>query len=96
MVEDIAEPSFDFDSFLYILYRHSRQANPEAELVDSFKVFDKDGSGRLKVDLVRQILRNLTQPFTDDQINELLGEVEVDRQTDTLDYVDLVKKMIEF
>jgi Ca2+-binding EF-hand superfamily protein len=95
MIEDIGAPVFDFNSFLYILYRHAREADPEGELVDSFKVFDKTGRGKLKVDLIRQILGNLKQPFTDDQISELLGQANVD-DNDEVDYVEFVKVMLDF
>jgi Ca2+-binding EF-hand superfamily protein len=96
MIADIDEPAFDFDSFLYIIFRHSREADPEGELVESFKIFDKNGTGRIDVDLVRRILRNLKQPFTDDQINDLLGDDDIDTDQGTLDYAQLVKKMIVF
>jgi calmodulin len=98
MIEDIGAPTFEFDSFLYIMFRHSREADPEGELVESFKVFDKGGTGRLELDLVRRILRNLKQPFTDDQINDLLGDGDIDLEIDqgTLNYAKLVKRMIDF
>jgi calmodulin len=92
MIEDIQGPSFDFDSLLYILSRHAREADPEAELVDCFKVFDKDGSRRLKVSLVSQILRSLRKPFTDAQINRLLSKLEID-ESETVDLTELAKEM---
>jgi calmodulin len=98
MIEDIGGSTFTFDAFLYIIFRHSREADPEGELVDSFRVFDKGGTGRLELDLVRRILHNLKQPFTDDQIDELLSDGDVDLEIDqgTLNYAKLVKRMIDF
>jgi Ca2+-binding EF-hand superfamily protein len=95
MIEDIGAPVFDFNSFLYILYRHAREADPEGELVDSFKVFDKTGTGKLKCAVIRQILGNLKQPFTEDQISELLGQAEID-DNDEVKYADFVKVMLDF
>jgi Ca2+-binding EF-hand superfamily protein len=95
MIEDIGAPVFDFNSFLYIVSLHAREADPEAELVDAFRVFDKTGSGLLKTDTVRQILRNLKEPFTDDQIDELLGRAEVDAE-DSVKYEDFVTLMLDF
>jgi Ca2+-binding EF-hand superfamily protein len=97
MEEDIGAATFDFESLLYLLYRHAREADPTGELIEAFKVFDKDGSKRLKITTVRQILHSLKQPFTEDQINELLSDLETsDPKTDTLEYEELVKKMINF
>lgn len=95
MIEDIGATTLDFNSFMYILYRHAREVDPEAELVDAFKVFDKDGTGKLKTDMIRQILRNLKQPFTEDQISELLAQADVDGN-DCVNYEDFVKVMLDF
>ena len=95
MIEDIGATTLDFNSFMYILYRHAREVDPEAELVDAFKVFDKDGTGKLKTDMIRQILRNLKQPFTEDQISELLALAEIDGN-DCVNYEDFVKVMLDF
>jgi hypothetical protein len=51
-VEDICGPTFNFDPLLYILSGHTRKA----KLVDCLRVFDRDGLGRLNVQLVRQVL----------------------------------------
>jgi calmodulin len=96
MVEDIGAQVFDFNSFLYITARHRRAADPEAELVAAFRVFDKAGSGRLKTAIIRQILLNLKEPFTDDEIGELLGQAVIDPKTDTVNYKDFAKLMLEF
>lgn len=97
MMEDINAPNFDFKTFLYIVYRHARECDPEQELVDAFKVFDKDGSGKIKVDTIREILKNLKQPFTDDQVNELLGQAQklIDKNN-CVKYAEFVKVMLDF
>ena len=95
MIEDIGASTFDFNSFMYIVYRHAREADPEGELVDAFRVFDKDGTGKLKTDVIRKILRNLKQPFTEDQIRELLSQAEIDGN-DCVKYEEFVKVMLDF
>jgi Ca2+-binding EF-hand superfamily protein len=95
MIEDIGAPVFDFNSFLYLVSLHAREVDPEGDLVDAFRVFDKTGSGRLKTDTVRQILRSIKEPFTDDQIGELLGQADVDG-SDTVKYDDFVRLILDF
>jgi Ca2+-binding EF-hand superfamily protein len=94
MQEDINAPTFDFNTFLYLVYRHAREADPEAELIESFKVFDKDGSGKLPVATIRKILENLKQPFTRDQIDELLGKATI--VGDKITYAEFVPLMLDF
>ncbi|KAH0788923.1 EF hand family protein [Histomonas meleagridis] len=95
MIEDINAPTFDYNSFMYIVSRHAREADPEQELIDSFRVFDKDGSGKLKTETIRKILRSLKQPFTEDQINELLGQATIDKN-DCIKYDDFARLMLDF
>lgn len=95
MIEDAGSTKLDFNSFLYIASRHAREVEPEQELIDAFRVFDKDGTGRLKTDIIRKILRNLKQPFTEDQIAELLSQATIDKQ-DCIKYKDFVKVMLDF
>lgn len=95
MIEDIDAQQFDFNSFLYIIYRHARECDPEQELIDAFRVFDKDGSGKLKTDTIREILRHLKKPFTEEQINELLSQAKIDKQ-ECIQYEEFVKVMLEF
>jgi Ca2+-binding EF-hand superfamily protein len=96
MVEDIGESNFDFESFMYIVYRHARSVDPERELVDAFRVFDTKGERKLPVPLVRQILQNLKKPFSDDQINELFLQAELRPGAQFVEYEDFVKVMLEF
>jgi Ca2+-binding EF-hand superfamily protein len=97
MIEDLtaSEGSLDFKSFYYLLCAHARAAYPEEELVDAFQVFDTSGEGRLSVDTIQNILRSLKQPFTEDQIAELLSQADVDAQS-KVNYRDFVKVMLDF
>jgi calmodulin len=96
MIEDIGSRSFDFNSFLYLIARHGREADPEAELIDAFRTFDKRGTGCLKTAVIRKILENLNEPYQPEQIAELLGQAVIDPTTDTIRYEDFVKLLLDF
>jgi calmodulin len=95
MIKDVGTATIDFNSFLYLLARHARCVDPEAELVDAFKLFDKQGTGKLKAEEIKKILQNLKQPFTEDQINMLFSQTEIDEKG-LVKYEDFVKVMLEF
>jgi calmodulin len=96
MIEDIGARHFDFTSFLYLIACHGREADPEAELIDSFRTFDQDGTGTLTTAVIRKILENLNEPYQPDQIAELLAQAVVDQETDTVRYEDFVKLLLDF
>jgi Ca2+-binding EF-hand superfamily protein len=47
------------------------------------------------VQTIEKILKSLKQPFTDDQIAELINHADVDEQR-TVDYREFVRVMLEF
>jgi calmodulin len=95
MILDVGAQTLDFNSFLYIVSKHARSADPEAELIDAFRVFDKRGTGKLKTDLIQKILKNLKQPFTDDQIAQLFSQADMDADGN-VEYKEFVKVMLDF
>jgi Ca2+-binding EF-hand superfamily protein len=97
MIEEIEKNNdpLNFAASLYVLRSHARAVDPEGELVDEFRVFDKDGKGKLKVETIRNILKGIKQPFTDDQITELISQAEVD-SGNCIASRDFVKLMLDF
>ena len=96
MKEDIGELTLDFNGFIYIVYRHAREADPAQELLDSFRVFDKDGKGTLDVNTIHQILSNLKQPYSEEQINELIVLAKPYTKNDQIDYKNFVNTILEY
>jgi Ca2+-binding EF-hand superfamily protein len=95
MQRDINAPTFNFNTFLYIVFRHARETDPETELIEAFRVFDKQGSGKLPEGQIRKILASLKNPFTPTQIDDILQKAEIDSHRQ-IDYADFVKLMLEF
>ena len=45
----------------------------------AFNVFDKDGSGTISADELRQVMKSLGENLTDDEIDEMIREADKDR-----------------
>jgi Ca2+-binding EF-hand superfamily protein len=97
---DLNSETFTFKAFLFIVYRHSREVDPEAELIDAFRVLDKTGSGTLTVGEIRRILKNLKKPLTDAQINQLVEQAnppgDKDDDKREIEYTRFVRLMLDF
>ncbi|KAI5486257.1 calcium-binding protein family [Trichomonas vaginalis G3] len=94
-IEDMLEENstIDIKAFMYIVYHHSRYTDVKHELIESFSIFDKDGNGTLPVDKIREILHKIKNPFTDEQIDQLLEKVEINNNE--VDYSKFVDAMLE-
>ena len=80
----------DFESFLYI-FRSIKEETSEAELLDSFKIFDRKGDGYIDSEDFLLNLTTLGEPLTERQAQQIVDEVT---QADgRIRYADFVKVM---
>lgn len=55
-----------------------KDTDTEEELVDAFKVFDKDGSGKISSAELRHIMTNLGEKLTDEELDEMVDNSNID------------------
>jgi calmodulin len=82
-----------FEAFLQLMGRHMREANPQDEITDAFRVFDREGNGKITVAEFTHILKDLGDPLSAKAINEMIAEAQPSK-TGEIDYVDFVRRML--
>jgi Ca2+-binding EF-hand superfamily protein len=78
MVNEIDEDgsgTIEFSEFLNLMAKKMKDTDAEEELVEAFKVFDKEGDGLVSIDELRQLMINLGEKCPDDEINEMIEEL---------------------
>ncbi|KAH8059907.1 hypothetical protein JL720_13717 [Aureococcus anophagefferens] len=68
--------TIDFPEFLTMMARKMKDTDSEEEILEAFKVFDKDGND-LAAEL-RHIMTNLGEKLTDEEVDEMLREADID------------------
>ena len=48
------------------------------EIREAFKVFDKDGDGFISVEELREIMGNMGEKMTKEEVDEMIQEVDMD------------------
>lgn len=64
--------------FLVMMARKGTGSDPEKELREAFKVFDRDGTGTISKDELRHVMKSLGENLTEDEIDEMLKMADKD------------------
>eukprot|EP00741_Cyanophora_paradoxa_P003358 tig00000692_g3264.t1 len=82
----------DFANFLTIMSKKSKEPYSTEEIMDAFRVFDKEGSGYITTVELRHIMTNLGEKLTDEEVDEMIREADVsgDGKVNYADFVNLL------
>ena len=68
--------------------------NDAEEIKEAFKVFDKDGNGYISAAELRHIMTNLGEKLTDEEVDEMIREADVDGDGQ-INYDEFVDMMMQ-
>ena len=84
--------AIDFPEFLALMSKNLDDCDPEDILKESFKVFDRDGSGFIGVSELDRVFKLLGQDFKDYEIEAMIKAADVDGDG-LVGYDDFMKMM---
>lgn len=86
----------DFDEFVGLMRNHfySEENAPsaEAELLEAFRIFDRNGDGFITEEELRQALLNLGERLTGEQLRDMIAAADTDGNG-LIDYNEFVAMM---
>ncbi|KAK7248233.1 calmodulin [Aureococcus anophagefferens] len=85
--------TIDFPEFLTMMARKMKDTDSEEEILEAFKVFDKGGNGFISAAELRHIMTNLGEKLTDEEVDEMLREADIDGDGQ-INYEEFVKMMM--
>merc|ERR1712176_1143147 len=68
----------DFSDFLQLMARKLKDVDSEEDVKEAFRVFDKDNNGLVSAQELRHVLTNLGEKLTEDEVDTMLKEADVD------------------
>lgn len=74
---DVAD-YIDFPEFLTLMARKMKDTDSEEEILEAFKVFDRDGSGFITAAELHHVMTNLGEKLTDEEVDEMIREADMD------------------
>jgi len=82
-----------FDEFLLMMAKKSKDTDMMERAIDAFRVFDKQNKGFLGVNDIRNILLNLGEKISANEVEELLADLEEVNAENELDYKSFIKNL---
>ena len=76
-VDEDGNGTIDFGEFLEMMARKLNKIDIEAELLEAFKVFDRDGNGLVSTTEVRFTLHSITH-LSHDEIDDIITKADLD------------------
>ncbi|XP_065654430.1 uncharacterized protein LOC100203072 isoform X2 [Hydra vulgaris] len=70
--------TLDLREFLTLIQLQLKVNDTEEEVIEAFKVFDKDQSGFLECSELRRIMVNLGDKLTDDEVDSVIVKSDID------------------
>ncbi|XP_035681695.1 calmodulin-like [Branchiostoma floridae] len=68
----------DFPEFLDMMVEQMENHSSEQEIAEAFRVFDKDGNGFISAEELRDIMKNLGEAMSVDDVDEMIEAVDTD------------------
>ena len=70
--------TIDFPEFLTMMARKMKDTDSEEEIIEAFRVFDKDGSGYISAAELSHVMTNLGEKLTNEEVDEMIREADTD------------------
>ncbi|XP_078440594.1 putative calcium-binding protein CML7 [Wolffia australiana] len=90
--EKLSEP-FDFPRFLQLMRKHLKPESFERQLLDAFRVLDKDGSGYVAVADLRHVLTSIGEKLEPAEFDDWIREVDVGSDGN-IRYEEFIRRII--
>ena len=84
----------DFITFLDIIAKKKDEIYKEEDLINAFRIFDKEGNGKISIKELRYVMMSSGVDFNENYIKDIINESNVDND-EFIDYHKFIKLLID-
>ena len=83
----------DFEEFVNLMNKRNKETDTEEEVINAFKVFDKEGQGLISCTELYHIMTTLGDKLTEEEVEEMIREGDLDGNG-VINYEEFVRMMM--
>ena len=83
----------EFKEFLSLFAKKMKDPDTEEDLIEAFRIFDKDGSGNISALELRHVMTTLGERLTEEEADEMIKEADTNNDGQ-INYQEFVKIMM--
>jgi len=84
--------TIDFNEFVTLMARQTTTGDKDGEIMEAFKLFDKNGDGKISSEELKEVMVNLGEKMGDKEISEMIKEADLDGDGE-INYEEFVRMM---
>jgi calmodulin len=92
IVKEAGSESIDFETFKNLMQKHKRNVDPEKELREAFKVFDKEGKGYVSTNEMRTVLTSMGEKLSEEEVDGILQSIDKDGKISLEEFIEVLLK----
>ena len=66
------------EEFVTLMNKRNKETDPEEEVINAFKVFDREGNGTISSIDLKYLMTTLGDKITEEEIDEMLRDADID------------------
>jgi calmodulin len=70
--------TIDLPEFINMMATKMAEANVEEEILEAFKIFDKDGNGLISSRELKHVMANMGEVLKEAEVDEIIREADID------------------
>ena len=83
----------ELDEFIALMSRNSPDTQTEDEVINAFRVFDKEGNGLIATAELKHIMMTIGDKMTEAEADEMIHEADID-DDGVINYEEFVRMMM--
>ncbi|XP_065201055.1 calmodulin-A-like [Planococcus citri] len=92
-VDQDGNGTIEFKEFLEMMSKKLKSTDKDHELHEAFRVFDKNGDGFITADELKNVMCNLGEKLSDEEIDDMIKEADLngDGKVDFTEFIAIIK-----